>query len=101
MTWLDEIRKQEWRKEAACKGKTELFFPPDVSRDDSKKTKANKEAAQLQAMSICASCPVREPCFDFAMRKPEGHGVWAGTSIADRRRLTYQRRKELREAQGV
>ena len=39
-----------------------------------------------EAREVCAGCPVREPCLDYATG--EGlEGVWAGTSKKERRAM--------------
>jgi WhiB family redox-sensing transcriptional regulator len=86
--------QQDWFDAAACKGMTELFFPPAGER----------EAARLQrepkARAVCDSCPVVEPCREYARRQQE-YGFWGGeneeerfTAIRRERRLAarYQHR---------
>ena len=46
-----------------------------------------------EAKGICASCPVREPCLEYALTVREKHGVWGGRTERERRRLIRQRRK--------
>jgi WhiB family redox-sensing transcriptional regulator len=50
--------------------------------------KAREEAAA--AIAVCAACPVRAACLEFALRHSPGcgaHGVWGGLVEADRRSL--------------
>lgn len=44
------------------------------------------------AQRICAECPVRTPCLEYALANHVDHGVWGGTSERERRRLLRQRR---------
>lgn len=46
----------EWFAEAACKGKTDLFFPKSGTHADSK-----------AAIQVCYSCPVRKQCLQYAV----------------------------------
>ena len=72
-----------WREFARCRGvDPEVFYP--VSDDD--------EAAD-EAKSICALCPVREPCLEFALSTREKNGVWGGLTERERRRVLRRRRK--------
>ena len=63
-----------WQAKAACRGPhTALFFPPShFERKD------DKEFREAQAKAICATCPVRRPCLDYALRIREPHGIWGG-----------------------
>lgn len=44
------------------------------------------------ARRICASCPVKEPCLEYALVHRVDHGVWGGASERERRRLLKRRR---------
>lgn len=44
------------------------------------------------AKQICATCPVKEACLDYALENRIDHGVWGGTSERQRRRLLKGRR---------
>lgn len=63
--------------EASCKGiiNPNLFFPE--SRE--------QEAKCLPIVrAICAGCPERKECLDYALREQIAHGIWAGTTPAQR-----------------
>lgn len=62
---------------AACRDVaiSHLFFP------ESKK----EEAERLPiARAICAGCLERKECLDYALREQIPHGIWAGTTPAQR-----------------
>ena len=44
------------------------------------------------ARRICADCPVKSPCLEYAMANHIDHGVWGGTSERERRRIARRRR---------
>src|SRR5947208_10972848 len=70
-----------WRQRAACRGvDPEVFYP--VSDDDADEAKA-----------ICAQCPVRQACLEYALTNRERDGVWGGATERERRRIVRQRRK--------
>ena len=72
-----------WRDQARCRGiDPQVFHPPE--EDD---------AAADEAKSICALCPVREPCLEYAIATREKEGVWGGLTARERRRLIRQRRR--------
>jgi WhiB family redox-sensing transcriptional regulator len=68
---------EEWRQHAACRGMpTELWFP-----------KKGDNHAQSAAKEICAACPVRQECYDYALdvaQEVELLGTWGGTSQKQR-----------------
>ena len=72
----------EWRDQANCAGGTRLFFPPKAERPQAR---ARREA---KAQRLCDSCPVAEPCRDFARTHRE-YGFWAGESEEDRHLLGF------------
>lgn len=75
-----------WQAKAACRGPhTSLFFPPPhFERKD------DKEMREARAKAICAACPVRKACLEYALRIHEPHGIWGGLSEAERRALSAQ-----------
>ena len=64
-----------WRYRAACRG-TDLsvFFP-------------GRGEPAGPARQICAGCPVRQPCLDYALSHAITYGIWGGLTERDRRPL--------------
>lgn len=58
-----------WRDNAACKGRTNLFFAPRGEREQRRNIRV------AQAHALCALCPVKAPCSEAALGE---HGIWAG-----------------------
>lgn len=68
-----------WRMSAACRDyDSELFFSPDGERP------AARRQRERAAKAICAECPVRTECGNFALANLEPFGVWGGLSERDR-----------------
>jgi WhiB family redox-sensing transcriptional regulator len=44
------------------------------------------------ARKICADCPVRQACLEYALGNRIDHGVWGGCSERERRRILKRRR---------
>lgn len=78
-----------WRADAACRGEDpELFFPVGST---------GPAAAQVDgAKQICAQCPVREACLEFALRTGQNYGIWGGLTEDERRKLRRRRRAAAR-----
>ena len=75
-----------WRELAACRGTDlEVFFP------------GRGESAE-PARQVCAPCPVRQACLDYAITNRIASGVWGGLTERERRALrTSYLRAERRE----
>jgi WhiB family redox-sensing transcriptional regulator len=50
------------------------------------------------ARRLCATCPVKSPCLEYALRNRIDHGVWGGSSERERRRILRQRRMAAAQA---
>jgi WhiB family redox-sensing transcriptional regulator len=72
-----------WQLKAACRGpQASVFFPPThFERKD------EKEDREMRAKAICASCPVKKPCLDYAVAIREPHGIWGGLNELERKQL--------------
>jgi len=49
-------------------------------------------ARERKAKSICAVCPVRIECLEYAVRIREPHGIWGGLNEIERRVLIREQR---------
>lgn len=72
-----ERERPGWMAVAECKGLTHLFFPPPGERPQ---TRARRE---VQASAICAGCPARAECREWARDNRE-YGFWGGESEEER-----------------
>jgi len=82
--------RHEWRDDSACAGAdSDVFFPP-----------SEDEAAAMPAKKICAVCPVKEQCLEYALTTNQTEGVWGGMSSGDRRRLRRRLRDRARRAKA-
>lgn len=80
-----------WQWRAACRGEdASIFFAPNTGE-----TTQEKAIRERQAKSLCAVCPVRVECLEYAIRTREPHGVWGGLNEAERR-LLIRHRQTLR-----
>ena len=70
-----------WMMEGKCREHpANTFFPSDG-------------VGVAVARRICATCPVKEPCLEYALDNHIEHGVWGGTSERGRRLIVRQRRR--------
>jgi WhiB family redox-sensing transcriptional regulator len=69
-----------WRFHARCADQDpDLFFPVGSSGPALRQT--------LRAKAICAQCPVRAECLEWALDTAQPHGVWGGLDEQERERL--------------
>jgi WhiB family redox-sensing transcriptional regulator len=77
-----------WRAHAACRhADPKLFFPAGAGRAAS--------AQAERAKQVCAGCPVRNPCLDWALATGRELGVWGGAAAEERRALRARRARAL------
>lgn len=71
-----------WYEDALCaQVDTELFHPEQGGNS-------------RPAKRVCAACPVRAECLDYAMRT-KAMGIWGGTSQRERQALANKRAKGM------
>lgn len=76
-----------WQDRALCRGaNADLFFAPHHLEK-----KEERELREGQAKSVCARCPVRQECLDFALAVREPHGIWGGLNETERRQILTRR----------
>jgi WhiB family redox-sensing transcriptional regulator len=87
----------DWRYEAVCTDDAELFFAAETAQAGAARIRLEEEAK-----AVCARCPVRDACRDWAVEHNQEFGVWGGLNRDERRvlkRKIYQSRaRAKREA---
>jgi WhiB family redox-sensing transcriptional regulator len=79
--------QEGWQQLARCRGAdASLFFSPTYL--EKREVRAAREA---QARAICAECPVKRDCLDFALSTREPHGIWGGLNEIERRAILARR----------
>jgi WhiB family redox-sensing transcriptional regulator len=71
-----------WMNKASCRA-------PEHEGVDWFPVKGKSNAVQK---AICATCPVRRECLEYALDNNEHYGVWAGTTEQGRKALRRRRR---------
>lgn len=74
-----------WVAKAACGGRTDLerlFFP-------------EKGVPTSIAKALCAQCPVKRECLDFALETDQRFGIWGGLSAGERSARLGRRRRRV------
>jgi WhiB family redox-sensing transcriptional regulator len=81
----------DWRARSAClQADPELFFPVGTTGPAVRQVR--------QAKQVCAACPVRSACLEWALDERQDHGVWGGLTEDERRSL---RRRTARHRAAV
>lgn len=77
---------EDWRAQAACATvEHEVFFPPGDEPEDA-----------IEAKAVCAVCPVRDDCLEYALATNQSEGVWGGLDASERRRMRRRLRDRAR-----
>lgn len=91
MNHFDQIlaiipRELEWQLDGVCnQTDPEIFYP-------------EKGGSVLEPKGVCAGCPVRETCLEYALARDEPFGIWGGMSERERRR---EKRRRAAERTGL
>jgi WhiB family redox-sensing transcriptional regulator len=84
-----DAAQEGWRAHAACRdADVNTFFPT-----------TDEEAEPAKA--ICATCPVRLECLEFALATRQEDGVWGGLTETERRRVRRRRQAAARAARAA
>jgi WhiB family redox-sensing transcriptional regulator len=79
----------DWQELGLCRASdATVFFPPAHFEH-----KPERTAREAKAKAICARCPVRITCLDWAITTREPHGVWGGYSESERKQILLGKRK--------
>jgi WhiB family transcriptional regulator, redox-sensing transcriptional regulator len=77
-----DLLRPRWMRRAACRGQGfDAWFPPGHDYGE------EAEAGKL----VCAACPVRAECLDYALDGRIRHGLWGGLTPMERRAFLRQR----------
>lgn len=74
--------RPDWMDLAPCNGLTSLMYPELGRGDDAGRAKA-----------VCAPCPHRRVCLEWAIDHHENWGVWGGMSAKERKDEITRRRR--------
>lgn len=90
MTVLRDFRAEQedlsWMDEGVCaQVGDDLWFP-------------EKGGSTREAKQVCAGCPVKADCLEYALRHDIRTGVWGGKAERERRVLQRKRRQGSQEA---
>jgi len=81
-----------WRNDAACRGyDTDLFFPEAMGHGNAIGVTIRVRAAK----AICATCPVQDACYSYALDNNIYYGIWGGYAMSQAARRQRKRRSKL------
>ena len=86
MALVESDERLEWQEEAACRAYDNVLFFGDDGESE-----LERQTREAHAKSICSSCPVREPCLEFALDTAQKYGIWGG--LTDKERASLKRRR--------
>jgi WhiB family transcriptional regulator, redox-sensing transcriptional regulator len=86
---LSAAGSTDWQQHGLCRAEdSNVFFAPAHFEH-----KPEREAREARAKAICARCPVRAECLDWALETREPFGVWGGYSETERKQILLGKRK--------
>ena len=65
----------KWTRDAVCASVDPALWFPEMG------------GTAREAKKICATCPVRVQCLEFALERPERFGIFGGMTERERRKL--------------
>jgi len=83
------VIEEEWMARGLCRTRK---LPRDTFYPDS-------SVGVARARRICARCPVKEQCLEYALENHQSDGIWGGTSERQRAKL-QRRRRALKDRQS-
>jgi WhiB family redox-sensing transcriptional regulator len=83
---------RSWRDLAACLDVVSADYDPFFG---------DNAELQVEAIAICATCPVRDDCLTFAVRTGQQYGIWGGQPERIVRRLIAADRAGRPQARRV
>lgn len=80
---------QQWRTDAACGDKIDDWLWVEHRPSE-------EPIALAEARTICGGCPARQSCLEYALADLSLVGIWAATTLAERRRIVRNRDRKSR-----
>ncbi len=90
-----------WKLADQCLNSGECLYDPELHDgpdDPASETVEERAAREHVAAEVCATCPVRAACREYARRTRPDHGIWAGLTSAEIAALADAPRTERRAA---
>ena len=87
-TRLAPIHDQEWRENAACRGKNVNNWYPHATPGPGHEER--QQSLEASAKLVCRDCPVRLQCLHHAITTGERYGIHGGLNYHER--LALKRR---------
>lgn len=88
---VSALRRDDWRDRGACTGADRGLFDPDGA----------DAWRELGAKAVCGVCPVRAECERWGIQTRQKHGVWGGTSQAEREQAVLTAGRRLAVGNGL
>jgi WhiB family transcriptional regulator, redox-sensing transcriptional regulator len=86
LSMVESEERLEWQEDAACRQYDNVVFFGEEGESE-----LEKQGREARAKSICRTCPVQEPCLEFAMESNQKYGIWGG--LSDKERASLKRRR--------
>ncbi len=92
MALVEHDERLEWQEQAACRSYDNiLFFGIDEGESE-----LERQQREGEAKSVCAVCPVKDPCLEYAIETNQRYGIWGGATDKERSALKRRRARSTR-----
>jgi WhiB family redox-sensing transcriptional regulator len=87
-----------WMDRASCHDTPQDVFFPNVGRGRGSRA---IQAALSRAKAICAFCPVKTDCLNYALEHRIEDGIWGGASEEERRAMRHAEAERVRKGRAA
>jgi WhiB family redox-sensing transcriptional regulator len=85
---------QQWRASAACGDHVDDWLWVEHRPSE-------EPIALAEARTICGGCPARQACLEYALNDLSLVGIWAATTLNERRRMVRNRDRKSRAQEAT
>jgi WhiB family redox-sensing transcriptional regulator len=91
---IAQLSDQQWRANAACGDHVDDWLWVEHRPSE-------ELIALAEARIICGACPAHEACLEYALADLSLVGIWAATTLDERRRMVRNRARKSRAQEAT
>jgi len=81
-----QFQRKVMQIDPPCMTQPESFYPEDFGSPNEERSKYNEtmRSAIKVAKKLCAQCPIKQECLEYAVEAEEEWGIWGGLTARER-----------------